>query len=168
MHNNSKPLSSFTAALTMCEHCDWQIPPRHLHRLLYFANLFYMGRNDGRPLIEDSFHAWEFCPVIPVLEKKIGYFGSRPVRDVFWHEEIVTEEPERGYIDAVAAGFKQGGPTALLALLLLPQSGWLVTYYKDCSRIIQPKVIMAEYNAYYRKNDQISHRKPLRLARDKS
>ena len=58
MTTDSTPLAAFTAALTMCEHCRWQVKERHLHRLLYYANMFYMGRNNGNSLIEEPFEAW--------------------------------------------------------------------------------------------------------------
>ena len=166
MINNSKPLSTFTAALTMCAHCNWQVKERHLQRLLYLANMFYMGRNNGAPLIEDSFQAWHSGPVIPKLHEKIGYFRSRPVRDVFWHEEIANQEPERGYFDAVATGFLQGMPHNLILLIYRPGSGWDLTYDKKCPMTITPEAIMAEYNQYHANDDKTNVKKPLRLARE--
>lgn len=47
---------------------------KRLQKLLYFSEIEYMKRNNGKPMFEDDFHAWPSGPVIPSVYRKFMQF----------------------------------------------------------------------------------------------
>lgn len=62
---------------------NWQLPHLSMQKLAYVANIFWLGKHNGRPLVSGNFEAWPIGPIHPVLYHRARIFGSRPVRDIF-------------------------------------------------------------------------------------
>ena len=51
---------------------------KRIQKLLYFIEIEYMKRNNGRPLFEDDFFAWPSVPVIPRVYSQYMIYNDTP------------------------------------------------------------------------------------------
>ncbi|OUO54660.1 hypothetical protein B5F76_02135 [Desulfovibrio sp. An276] len=60
-----------------------ECPPTQmkLQKLVYFAHGWHLGLYD-QPLIEETFQAWKYGPVIPSLYLKFRDYGTFPIKQV--------------------------------------------------------------------------------------
>ena len=87
----------FTAAKTLGECCGWRLLPLKMQKLLYLANMNYLGKNNS-PLIDTPFEAWSYGPIQPLLYHKLKRFSLCPARDVFFNETCLSpRENEKEY-----------------------------------------------------------------------
>ena len=77
------PVSVDDAARYLCELSGWKLTNLQLQKLLYMADMNYVGQGRGR-LIDEDFEAWDYGPVLPSLYHRCKAFGSKRVPDVFW------------------------------------------------------------------------------------
>jgi uncharacterized phage-associated protein len=51
-----------------------------LQKLVYFAHGLHLAADDG-PLINETFQAWKFGPVVPSIYHDYKFYGSSPISD---------------------------------------------------------------------------------------
>lgn len=73
------PVSAHAAARRMCERSGWQLTNLHLQKMLYLAQMMYLGRHGGEPLMSGTFEAWDYGPVLPSVYGEAKSYGSRPI-----------------------------------------------------------------------------------------
>jgi uncharacterized phage-associated protein len=76
-------ISSIAAARHVCKMSAWPLTNLKLQKIPYLAHMVFVGRTDGRLLIDEPFEAWDFGPVLPRLYHRVKIFGDEPIRDVF-------------------------------------------------------------------------------------
>lgn len=54
------------------------LTPMKLQKLLYFAQSWHLALNHA-PLIDESFHRWQYGPVIPSLYHDFKEYGANPI-----------------------------------------------------------------------------------------
>jgi len=79
----------------ICERGGWSVTNLQLQKLLYLAQMIYMGRHEGRKLFDGSFEAWDYGPVEPSIYRKVRMFGSSPISDVFFDARAFDETDDR-------------------------------------------------------------------------
>ena len=84
-----------TVAKFVCEQSGWQISNLSLQKMLYLAQVEYLGEHGGERIVETAFEAWNLGPVSPDLYHKVKIFGSGPVRDVFYDVRRFREDDKR-------------------------------------------------------------------------
>ena len=137
----------FVAAKTLGECCEWRVSNLTMQKLLYLANLDYMGKND-KPLIDSPFEAWDYGPVQPLLYYKLRRFGARDVCDVFFNEECLTPDDDEKEFDVLNRMSKlwHVKPGVLVRFTHGDGGGWAKVYEPGVmSRIIPNEAIKAEY-----------------------
>ena len=72
------PVSALAAARRMCERSGWQLTNLQLQKMLYLAQMMYLGRH-GERLLNGTFEAWDYGPVLPPVYAEAKAFGSRPI-----------------------------------------------------------------------------------------
>ncbi len=86
----------------ICIAGDWNVTNLKLQKLLYMAQMIYMGENEGEKLVDTSFEAWDYGPVSPRLYRKVRTFGSKPIEDVFDQaRSFAPDDPRRAVLDEV-------------------------------------------------------------------
>jgi len=83
-------ISAFSAARKLCELSNWQISNLKLQKILYFAHMVYMGKNNGAPLIYENFEAWDYGPVVPILYHEAKGYGAESIKMGFRNAEGIT------------------------------------------------------------------------------
>ncbi|HAJ01863.1 MULTISPECIES: Panacea domain-containing protein [unclassified Brevundimonas] len=76
-------VSTFAAARRICERSDWTVTNLELQKMLYLAQMVFMGKHRER-LLNGTFEAWDYGPVLPTLYSQVKSFGSGPIKDVFF------------------------------------------------------------------------------------
>jgi uncharacterized phage-associated protein len=68
------------AFLTLANRDGYRVSPLKLQKLLYYANGYYMAENDGQPLINEYFEAWDYGPVIPTVYYEFREYKDNPIK----------------------------------------------------------------------------------------
>ena len=135
------------AAKRLCEQSGWTLSNLELQKLLYLAHMAYLGRT-GRPLILESFEAWDLGPVVPTLYHRAKAFGSSPVQNVFHHVSSDLEPSKASAIDEVFHATRGLTPGRLVAITHWDQGAWAKNYSPRArGRIIPNSDIRDEYIA---------------------
>jgi uncharacterized phage-associated protein len=145
------PRPAVLAAKRLCERSGWGLSNLELQKLLYLAHMAYLGRTVGRPLILESFEAWDLGPVVPALYHRAKAFGSGPVQNVFHHVTTDLQPDETSVIDGVYQGTRGLTPGQLVAITHWDGGAW-AKHYSPRARgnIIPNKDILDEYRARVR------------------
>ena len=94
------PVSALAAARHMCEKSDWTVTNLELQKMLYLAQMVYMGDHDGEPLFIGRFEAWDYGPVLPEVYRYARVFGSTPILDVFFGVRPIDDEERREFLNS--------------------------------------------------------------------
>lgn len=139
-------ISTFEAAKTLGCLSGWRLHNLQMHKILYLAHMFYMGQNNGNTLIDEEFEAWDYGPVLPSLYHKLKFFGSEPVRDIFFREDIVEGTPESAILADAANQLTHKKPGSLVALTYRDGGAWNKYYIPGAKgRRIPNEDILQEY-----------------------
>lgn len=85
----------FDVAHLLCEKSGWCLTNLKLHKMLYIAQMFSIGRR-GVGLFDARIEAWEYGPVVPEVYHELKYAGNSAIppflfplrRGNLEHEEI--------------------------------------------------------------------------------
>jgi uncharacterized phage-associated protein len=93
------PISALTAARFMCERSGGSITNLELQKMLYLAQMFYLGQNNER-LFSGAFEAWDFGPVLPNVYHQVKAFGRGPIAFVIGGGSISDSSREKMLAEA--------------------------------------------------------------------
>ena len=140
-------INSFAAAKTMGKLLHWKVTNLQMQKLLYFTNMFYLGNNDSKPLIDTPFCAWDYGPVLPELYHELRIFGNREIVDVFLNEIAVTDETIIDYFKFTSNFFRNFSASKLVSLTHVSGGAWDNSYdINNRGKIISNELISQEYN----------------------
>ncbi len=136
-----------SVAKYICEKSGWSISNLQLQKLMYLAQMIYMGRKDGKPLFEGNFEAWDYGPVEPNLYHKAKVFGSGPVQDVFRNALNFDEEDKRrDVMDDVTSRFLKYSAGDLVEITHWDGGAWAKHYIPNARNVAIPdEDILVEY-----------------------
>jgi uncharacterized phage-associated protein len=127
-----------TAAKTMlveAGHAGLALTNLKLQKLLYLAHGLMLARH-GRPLVNETFKAWKYGPVLESLYHRIKVFGTDAMSadDPFikpWPELPADAADARRAIVDVLAQFGRMSSSGLVNLSHAPQGPWERVYTAD-------------------------------------
>jgi len=111
------------------------VTPLKLQKLLYYTCGYYLAASGGRPLIDHTFEAWEYGPVLPVLYRHFRHYGNRPITSLAYDYDpmsgarVPTPPPEGDALfdqvaDFVVATYGDYSGLRLSAMTHAPGSPW--------------------------------------------
>lgn len=132
----------------ICEQGGWKVSNLQLQKILYLAQMYYMGRHAGEPLCDAQFEAWDYGPVEPSLYKKVRMFGSSPVQDVFFDARpFRDDDPRRIDLKEVCDALLSKRAGELVDITHSSNGAWAKNYVPRIRGIKIPNNdIIAEYN----------------------
>jgi uncharacterized phage-associated protein len=80
MRTPYKAKSIANAFITLANRDGYDITPMQLQKLLFYANGYYVVENDGQPLINEYFEAWDYGPVVPTVFYEFREYQDRPIK----------------------------------------------------------------------------------------
>jgi uncharacterized phage-associated protein len=137
-----------TVSKYICERSGWRTSNLQLQKILYMAQMYYMGQHEGRRLVDTGFEAWDYGPVSPALYHRVKDFGSSPVQDVFTRARVFRDDDDRkAALDEVCAGLLKKRPGELVDLTHWEDGAWARHYLPGVKGIpIPDRDIYREYN----------------------
>jgi len=139
-------MATTTAAKVVCDRSSWQVTHLALQKILYIAQMAYLGEVGAR-LINATFEAWDYGPVIPSLYHRVKVFGDKPIRDIF---DGVGDADVREvkFLQDAADFFLPKSPGQLVALTHWERGAWAAHYQPGVKGIVIPDAdIVREYRA---------------------
>ena len=140
-------VSSLSAAKALCEISGWTLTNLSIHKILYLAHMVYMGNNEGELLIEDSFEAWDYGPVLPLVYHKAKVFGHRRVRNIFHTAPSIDEDSDKyAFLKSAYESLGSLGGSKLISITHWPQGAWAKCYVSGYRNLPIPnEAIQEEY-----------------------
>jgi uncharacterized phage-associated protein len=123
----------------ICERGSWRVSNLQLQKLLYMAQMVYMGRNEGARLVDTNFQAWDYGPVSPELYSKARSFGASPVEDVFPNARVFNAgDSRRVVLDEVCDALLKLSPGQLVEMTHWEKGAWAKHYVPGAKYIPIP------------------------------
>jgi uncharacterized phage-associated protein len=141
------PIQAVDAAKFICENGNWGVTNLKLQKLLYIADMLHIGRTQRR-LIDATFEAWEFGPVLPEIYRKVKAFGDEPVRNVFVDAHEIPASTERTALEDTCERFLKMSPSQLVAITHWETGAWAKNYIPRARGVpISNSDILDEYRS---------------------
>jgi uncharacterized phage-associated protein len=144
-----------SVAKFICERGRWKVTNLQLQKLIYMAQMMYMGRNSER-LADADFEAWDYGPVEPTLYHKVKMFGSEPIEDVFSRARFfANDDPRRSVLVEVCDNLLRKRPGELVDVTHWTGGAWAKHYVPGTSGIpIPDDDIVLEYRDRLRRGQR--------------
>lgn len=118
-----------SVAKYICDMGSWKVSNLQLQKILYLAQMFHMGENNGSHLVDVSFEAWDYGPVSPELYRKVRMFGSGPIADVFYSARPFRKDDVRKKtLDEVCGVLLPMRPGELVDITHWARGAWAKNY----------------------------------------
>jgi uncharacterized phage-associated protein len=144
----SKPARADSVCKFICERGDWAVSNLQLQKLLYIAQMCYLGVR-GERLAEAGFEAWDYGPVVPKIYRQVRMFGSHPIKDVFFSALPFAEDSDRKQVLIdVCRDLLPLRPGQLVEITHWKDGAWAKTYVPGAKGYrIPDSAILDEYRA---------------------
>jgi len=139
-------VSAFSAARHICRRSEWRVTNLKLQKILYLAHMSFVGQNEGAPLVDEPFEAWDYGPVIRALYDAVKMFGNSPIQDIFYGSvRPLDGTPEGAMLSSAWDHLKTSSAGELVAITHIPGGAWAKTYVSGMSKVIPNAAIWDEY-----------------------
>ena len=139
---------SFVAAERVCQLRESGVSNLPLNKILYFAQMVRLGRTDGlKPLVSESFQAWDYGPVLPSIYRRARIYGSEVIpASAFSSHLAALSTVEDALIVEVTESLRDLTPGQLVALTHQDDGAWASHYVPGEKGIVIPNQdIFQEY-----------------------
>jgi uncharacterized phage-associated protein len=143
-----KPARADSVCKFICERGEWAVSNLQLQKLLYIAQMCYLGVR-GERLADVGFEAWDYGPVVPQIYSRVRMFGSRPIKDVFFSALPFAEDSDRKQVLMdVCRDLLPLRPGQLVEITHWKDGAWAKTYVPGAKGYrIPDSAILDEYRA---------------------
>lgn len=131
-------ISTKAAARKICELGGWNVTNLQLNKILYLANMVFMGNNQGEPLISGNFEAWDYGPVNTEIYHEAKKYGSKPIRMGFFTNENITGTPEEAELARACAALLSKTSGQLVGFTHRKGGAWARNYRPNTRGLIIP------------------------------
>lgn len=108
--------------------------------------MVYYGKNNGKDrLIEESFEAWDYGPVLPDLYNKVKFFGLNPIEDIFYVESLEKKAHEYIALKESCDHFLNVSAYKLVEMTHRKEGAWWKSYIPKQNIRIDDMYILDEY-----------------------
>lgn len=146
-----------TVCKYICERCGWSVSNLRLQKLLYLAQMHYMGQTKApERLVDTNFEAWDYGPVSPELYSQIRNFGAEPIPKAMQDfafpgaRRFHDDDPRKQTLDEICDKFLSYSPGQLVNITHSPKGAWAKYYQPGVRDISIPdEAIRGEYYDRY-------------------
>lgn len=122
--------SSLAALKTLCDYSGWTISNLQANKLLYIAHMLHIAQSPAnKPLLLETFEAWDYGPVLPSVYHSAKAFGDKPIRNIYQNQSMVVPATLANKLLKEAAEFNVGKPASKLVAITHWEGGaWAKNY----------------------------------------
>ena len=129
--------SVFEVSKKICEARGWSVSNLELQKLLYIAQVLYLGTHNGASLFKANFEAWDYGPVIPEVYHSFKMFGDKPIQSwAFPSYKRECDKEKRNFVEKVAISLSTLKPSQLVSITHREGSAWFNDYRPGVKGII--------------------------------
>lgn len=133
------PYNSLSALRTLCKASDWTISNLQAQKLLYIAHMIHLSEGSSGGLVNESFQAWDYGPVLPSVYHSAKAFGDKPIKDIYMSHPLIPAATRAQEILQEAAKFNAGKrPAQLVAITHWDKGAWAKHYVPGARQQIIP------------------------------
>lgn len=139
--------TALALAKTILRISDWKITHLSVQKILYLCHMFYMGKYDGSPLVEEDFEAWAYGPILPSLYEDLKIFGGSPITS-FYKVDETNDDKKLAVLEKVVEALKKKTAGQLVGLTQSKEGAWAKYYRPEFHRKIPNGAILKEYDRF--------------------
>lgn len=94
-----------------------------LQKILYYVQVAFLKRWNGKPCFSDEIEAWRFGPVVRDVYNKYCGFGALPICEFYGVENIFSSE-EKTIVDRIVSEKRKSMPWELVRDTHAPDKAW--------------------------------------------
>lgn len=98
-----------------------------LHKLVYFAHGWFLGFEDGKPLVDEALEAWAWGPVFPSLYYRLAGHAGEDISRVMDGSPVVPGGETRDFIEMIWSVYRPLRTIQLSAMAHQKGSPWYKT-----------------------------------------
>ena len=126
------------AAKEICELGNWDVSNLRLQKIMYFAHMYSLVEYT-EPLINETFRAWLYGPVIPEVYREVSEFGRNSIESAFEDvKRIRKDSREAKIIKEVFMCFSEDSTAQLVEYTHRKGGAWDKNYVRGASRVFWP------------------------------
>lgn len=125
-----------SATKYIAEYSGWSMSHLRIQKMIYLAHMFHLGGNDGAPLVDGNFEAWDYGPVHPVLYHKAKVFGADDVKNIFRSYSELEEGSEKYHLEVMCSSLKEFTGAQLVAITHREDGAWAKNYVPGARGIV--------------------------------
>lgn len=138
-----------------------EVTPMKLLKLVYLANGWYLGLNNGQPLIGEFTQAWKYGPVVKSVYDCFKSYKDSQISSLgfdvkTWSYPVVSDVEITPFLDKIWEVYGDKNGLQLSALTHEPGSPWDIVWNQQSGKHVQgsiiPNPIIA---AYYQKKAKL-------------
>lgn len=137
------PVTPLAAARYLCEKSGWSLSNLKLQKIMYLIQMLYLGQRDSR-LIDGSFEAWDYGPVMPDVYSCVRVYGGDPIKNIFHGVEKITDAKATYIFDQALERFGKYSPGQLVEMTHWPKGAWAACYKPGAYGIPIPDGLIKE------------------------
>lgn len=141
-------VSPMAAAKHMCARSGWELTNLSLQKMLYIAQMIYMGEHEQArdKLISGHFEAWAYGPVIPSVYGQVKAFGKNPIKNVFHGVPSVVDPAKAQALNEAYDQLASMTPGQLVSITHWQNGAWAKNYIPGAYGVPIPDAdILDEY-----------------------
>ena len=131
------PVSAFAAAHRMCERSDWSLTNLKLQKMLYLAQMMHLGER-GTRLLNGSFEAWDYGPVLPSIYSEVKAFGKGPIRYLLSGRGVIRDDERAEMLDEAYDQLSQKTAGQLVNITHWSGGAWAKHYRAGVRGLVIP------------------------------
>ncbi len=136
---------AYDAARYLCEKSDWRLSNLQLQKILYMADMNFVGQTSER-LVAENFQAWDYGPVLSSLYHHCKAFGKKSLPNIFWGANDISGTPEASMLDLALNNLEARKPHELVSTTHSPVGAWIRRYVPGARQIeISTQDMVDEY-----------------------
>jgi uncharacterized phage-associated protein len=140
------------AAGIVCAATEFSISHLSLQKIMYLAQMTWMGKYDGGRLIDTDFEAWDYGPVSKEVFDVAKAFGRNKIPNI-WPPSKTIMSQEKAHLEDVAKKLSKWSSAQLVSLTHMPNGAWAKNYRPGVHHILIPDAdIFDEFKTRLRAN----------------
>lgn len=149
-----------SVAKFVCDEGNWTVTNLQLQKIMYLAQMLYMGTHEGERLFDGTFEAWDYGPVEPPLYHRVKQYGANAISDNIFvaARPFLPDSPRLAFLKEELPELLKFTPRELVEITHWEGGAWFKFYEQQARHTrIPDSAIFEEYQARIRADAGTGH-----------